>query len=144
MDKYTPHRYAKEHNTNQQEIADYMNATIWSVDSQATISEAAQLMDEKKIGSLLVKVNENYEGIITESDLTRRAVAKGLDPHNTKVSSVMTQPICSMDCHEPVTKANSVMASNKVRHLAITDDDKIVGILSVKDVVSFFSNPRLR
>jgi signal-transduction protein with cAMP-binding, CBS, and nucleotidyltransferase domain len=56
----------------------------------------------------------------------------------------MTQPIISLDCHLPVTEANAYMAKKKMRHLAITDNGKIVGMISVRDLVSFFANPRFR
>jgi CBS domain-containing protein len=54
------------------------------------------------------------------------------------------QPIITLDCHLPVTDANAFMAKKKIRHLPVTENDKIVGMISVKDLVSFFANPRLR
>ena len=54
------------------------------------------------------------------------------------------QPIITLDCHQPLTEANAFMAKKKVRHLPITENGKIVGMISVKDLVAFFANPRLR
>lgn len=144
MDKHEPHHFAKDQTGSRQEIADYMSSPVLSVDSSATVREAAKMMDENHLGSLLVKGNGVYEGIVTETDLTRRVIGKGLDPETTEITAVMSQPILSLDCHRPVTEANSFMAQKKVRHLAITDKGEIVGILSVRDLVSFFANPRLR
>jgi CBS domain-containing protein len=102
-------------------------------------------MHEKNIGSLLVKENDEYIGIVTETDLTRKVLGGGLDPKTIKVTAVMTaQPIITLDCHQPLTEANAFMAKKKVRHLPITENDKIVGMISVKDLVAFFANPRLR
>ncbi len=142
--KHTPHRFAKDQGSKGQEIADYMSSPIISVNAASTIKETAQFLSEKNIGSVLVEENGDYIGIVTETDLTRKVIGKGLDPDTTKVSEIMVQPIISLDCHLPVTKANSFMAEKKIRHLAVSDNDKIVGMISVKDLVAFFANPRLR
>ncbi len=144
MTKHEPHHFAKGQTGSRQEIADYMSSPVLSVNSSATVKDAAKLMDENNLGSLLVKGNENYEGIVTETDLTRKVIGKGLDPETTQVTLVMSKPIHSLDCHEPVTEANFFMAKNKIRHLAITENGEIVGMMSVRDLVSFFANPRLR
>ena len=144
MAKYTPHRYVKD-TAHRTEISDYMSSTVISVESDSTVEETAQLMHEKNIGSLLIKENDEYIGIVTETDLTRKVLGAGLDPKTTKVTAVMTpQPIITLDCHLPVTEANAYMAKKKIRHLPVTENDKIVGMISVKDLVSFFANPRLR
>jgi signal-transduction protein with cAMP-binding, CBS, and nucleotidyltransferase domain len=142
--KHVPHRFVKDQDSKGQEIADYMSSPIISVNVTSTIKDTAQLLSEKNIGSLLVEENDAYIGIVTETDLTRKVLGKGLNPDTTKVSEIMVQPIISLDCHLPITKANSFMAEKKIRHLAITDNNKIVGMISVKDLVAFFANPRLR
>ncbi|MBT3184751.1 MAG: CBS domain-containing protein [Nitrospina sp.] len=142
--KHTPHRYTKDQTT-RTEISDYMSSTVISIGPDSTVPETAKLMHEKNIGSVLVKDKEDYIGIVTETDLTRKVLGGGLDPKTTKVTAVMTaQPIITLDCHQPVTEANAVMAKKKVRHLPITENDKIVGMISVKDLVAFYANPRLR
>ena len=144
MAKYTPHRYVKDQNA-RTEIADYMTTSVISVGPDFTVQETAKFMHEKNIGSVLVKENDEYIGIVTETDLTRKVLGGGLDPKTTKVTAVMTpQPLFTLDCHLPVTDANAFMAKKKIRHLPVTENDKIVGMISVKDLVSFFANPRLR
>ena len=142
--KHVPHRFAKDQGSKGQEIADYMSSPVISVNAASTIKEVAQYLSEKKIGSVLVEENDAFIGIVTETDLTHKVLGEGLNADTTKVSEIMVQPIVSLDCHLPITKANSFMAEKKVRHLAITDKDKIVGMLSVKDLVAFYANPRLR
>lgn len=144
MAKHKRHHFAEGQTTARQEIADYMTSPVTSMDAESTIDKAAKLMEEKHIGSLLIEEKGDYVGILTETDLTRKVIGLGLDPKTTKVSAVMTSPIVSLECHEPITDANTFMAQKKVRHLAVTDGGKIVGMLSVKDLVSFFANPRLR
>ena len=144
MAKYTPHRYVKDQKA-RTEIADFMTTSVISIGPDSTVQETAKFMHEKNIGSLLVKENDEYIGIVTETDLTRKVRAGGLDPKTIKVTAVMTtQPIITLDCHQPLTEANAFMAKKKVRHLPITENGKIVGMISVKDLVAFFANPRLR
>ena len=121
------------------EIGDYMISPILSIDLEFSVQEAAQFMVAHNIGSVLVKEFEEYVGIVTETDLTRKVLGKGLNAESTPVSEIMTSPILSLDCYLPVEEANRFMHKNKIRHLAVTEEEKIVGILSVKDLVSYFS-----
>ena len=122
-----------------EEIGDYMSSPVISIDSELTVQEAAQQMHAKNVGSVLVRIYDKYVGILTETDLSRKVVAKRLDPVTTMVSSVMTKPILSMDRYMPVKEAEEFMKKKKIRHLAVTEGDEIVGILSVKDLVSCYS-----
>ena len=121
------------------EIGDYMISPILSIDLESSVQEAAQFMMAHNIGSVLVKEFEEHVGIVTETDLTRKVLGKGLNAESTPVSEIMTSPILSLDCYLPVEEANRFMHKNKIRHLAVTEEEKIVGILSVKDLVSYFS-----
>ena len=110
MAKYTPHRYVKDQNA-RTEIADFMTTSVISIGPDSTVQETAKFMHEKNIGSLLVKENDEYIGIVTETDLTRKVLGGGLDPKTIKVTAVMTaQPIITLDCHQPLTEANAFMA----------------------------------
>lgn len=144
MKKYTPHKFVKDKTSKSQEIADWMSSPVISVDAAFTVKETAQLMHDKNIGLVVVEKNSEYVGIVTETDLTRKVLLQDLCPNTSRVSEIMTQPIISLDCHLPVTEANAYMARKKMRHLAITDNGKIVGMISVRDLVSFFANPRFR
>ena len=127
-----------------EEIGDYMVSPVLSIAPDASTQEAAKLMESKHIGSLLVKDGENFVGIITETDLTRKIVAQGLQDKNPKVSDVMTAPLQTIDCHEPIVDANQLMANKRIRHIAVTENDQVVGMLSVKDLIHYFANPRIR
>ena len=122
-----------------EEIGDYMSSPVKSIDSELTVQEAAQQMHAKNVGSVLVRVYDKYVGILTETDLSQKIVANGLNPETTMVSSVMTQPILSMDRYMPIREAEEFMKEKNIRHLAVTEEDKIVGILSIKDLVSCYS-----
>ncbi|MDH3257673.1 MAG: CBS domain-containing protein, partial [Nitrospinota bacterium] len=91
-----------------EEIGDYMISPVMSVSPDTLVQEAAQIMESKHIGSLLVKDGETFVGIITETDLTRKIMAKGLQDKNPKVSEIMTSPLQTIDCHEPIVDANQL------------------------------------
>ncbi len=122
-----------------EEIGDYMSSPVKSIDSELTVQEAAQQMHAKNVGSVLVRIYDKYVGILTETDLSRKVVAQKLNPATTMVSSVMTKPILSMDRYMPIQEAEEFMKKKNIRHLAVTEEDEIVGILSVKDLVSCYS-----
>jgi len=122
-----------------EEIGDYMSSPVISVGPDLTIQDAAQQMHDKNVGSVLVKINDKYVGVLTETDLSRKVIAKKLNPETTKVSSVMTQPILTMDRYLPVKEAEEFMKKKNIRHLAVTEENEIVGVLSVKDLVACYS-----
>ena len=121
------------------EIGDYMTSPILSIDHESTVQETAVYMQASNVGSLLVKKYDEYVGIVTETDISRKVIGGGLNPETTPVSTIMTQPILSMDRFLPVEEANRFMHKNKIRHLVVTEEDKIVGLLSIKDLVSYFA-----
>lgn len=121
------------------DIGDYMNSPVFSIDHESTVQEAAVYMRASNIGSLLIKEFDDYVGILTETDLSRKVVGQGLNPETTKVTEIMTQPLKTMDRYLPVEEANQFMHKNKIRHLAVTEDEKVVGMLSVKDLVAYYA-----
>ena len=122
-----------------EDIGKYMSSPVSSIDSELTVQEAAQQMHAKNVGALLVRVYDKFVGILTETDLTRKVIAKGLNTETTLVSSIMTKTILSMDRYMPVQEAEEFMKKKNIRHLAVTEEGEIVGILSVKDLVSCYS-----
>ena len=121
-----------------QEVGHYMSSPVLSIESEATVQEAAQYMHAQHVGSLLVKEFGEYVGIVSESDLSHRVIGGGLNPETTLVSAVMSRPIYSMDRYLPVEEADEFMRKHKIRHLAVTEEDKIVGMISIKDFISFY------
>lgn len=111
-----------------------MTTPVISIYSEATAQEAAQLMKEKEIGSLLIEGCQGYVSILSERDLVHRLVSEGLDPKTTTLSSIMEESILSMDENASTTDASSLMQEYNISHLAVTANDKIEGILSVRDL----------
>ena len=100
------------------------------------VETAAKSMCEKKISSLLVKEGEEYIGIVTNKDLVKKIIAEDRDPKTTKVNIVMSKPILSMDQYTKRSATNEFMLRNKINHLLVTQGGKVLGILTIKDMVS--------
>jgi signal-transduction protein with cAMP-binding, CBS, and nucleotidyltransferase domain len=120
-------------------IDDYMISTVLSIDIDSSVQEVAMFMTANNIGSLLVKKFDEYVGIVTETELAPKVLGKGLNRESIGIEEVMTTPVFSMDRYLPVEGANCFMHKNKIRHLRVTEEDKIVSILSMKDLVAYFS-----
>ena len=120
-------------------VADYMSGEIRSIHLEATIREAGQLLQKYKVGSLLVDDGKRYVGIITDTDMSRKAVAQGLDPITTPVKRCMSKPIISVEDDQPLSDAVKLMKNKGIRHLAVTQDNTIIGILSVSDLLRYYS-----
>ena len=109
--------------------------TIISIDSKAKVKDAARLMVEKGIGSLIANRDGLPFGIVTEHDLMEKIAAEGVDPSKTTVSEVMTAPLTSIDASASIIDAARRMVEKQVKRLVVTDQDKIVGIISQTDLV---------
>jgi signal-transduction protein with cAMP-binding, CBS, and nucleotidyltransferase domain len=120
-------------------IDDYMISIVPSIDIDSSVQEAAMFMTANNIGSLLVKKFDEYVGIVTETELARKVLGKGLNRESIGIEEVMTSPVFSIDRYLPIEEANRFMHKNKIRHLRVTEEDKIVSILSMKDFVTYFS-----
>lgn len=108
---------------------------INAIDADENISEAAKGMAADAIGSLLVTREGAYVGIITETDMVRKVIAKQLDPAGILVWQVMHFPLITIEADKTVMEANDLMESEKIRHLAVTRGGEVIGIFSVRDLL---------
>ncbi len=120
-------------------VAEYMTQEVRSVRWNATLKDAGKLLHKYKIGLLFVDDDKRYLGVITESGLSRNAVAKGLDPNTTLVKAVMNHKIVSIEDNEPIIEAVKLMKEHGIRHLAVTENETVVGIISISDIVRYYS-----
>lgn len=120
-------------------VSDYMTEEVRSVRLDATLKEAGKLLQKYKIGLLFVDDDKRYVGVITESGLSRNAVAKGLDPNTTLVKAVMNRKIVSIEDNEPIVEAVKLMKEHGIRHLAVTKNETVVGIISISDILRYYS-----
>lgn len=112
-----------------------MSKDIQKVDGEITIKEAAKVMKTKKIGCLLVEKDNVIIGIVTETDIVRRLIAEGKDPESTQVKIIMSSPLLTIDAGKSIIDANDMMDKNNIRHLAVKEDNIIIGVVSSRDMM---------
>jgi CBS domain-containing protein len=117
-------------------LSSIMTGGIETVPPQATLAEAAKKMASQDIGSLPVcGERRRVVGIITDRDITVRAVARGMDPNSTRVEEVMTRDVLSCSSEAEVSEACELMEKRQVRRLLVTDgNDTPIGIVSLGDI----------
>ncbi|MGH7259705.1 MAG: CBS domain-containing protein [Nitrospiraceae bacterium] len=111
-----------------------------TVDRDMDARAAAALMRDRNIGSLFVTRNKEIIGILTDTDMVRRVVAVGLDASKTPVEQIMSAPILTIEEGKTLLDANDMMAKSHLRHLGVTRNGKLVGMISVRDLVVFLTN----
>ena len=126
--------------TIQRPLAVMMSRRILTVAPTVSVVEAARLMSQAKVGALLVAEDTRYIGIITESDLVRKVLAVEREAARVPVSDVMMAPIITIEIDRSAHEASDLMAERAIRHLAVTEDGRIVGMLSVRDLLRYFKN----
>ena len=120
------------------QVGDHMSPEARTISVGATLTDASRLMQEWKIGSLLVTDDRRYVGVISDTDLAREVVARGLDPL-TPVKQVMRTPPITIESTRPIIEAVRLMKDKGTRHLAVTDGDNLVGVISVSNVLRYYS-----
>jgi signal-transduction protein with cAMP-binding, CBS, and nucleotidyltransferase domain len=120
-------------------VAEYMTREIRSIRADATLRDAGKRMEEYGVACLFVDDRARHVGTITEAMLSRAVVLQGLDPATTPVRRCMNEAIVSIDNREPMVEAVKLMKERGVRHLAVAEDETIVGVLSVSDLLRYYS-----
>ncbi|MBA0914823.1 MAG: CBS domain-containing protein [Nitrospira sp.] len=111
-----------------------------TVERDMDAQTAARIMRDRGIGSLFVTNGKEVIGILTDTDMVRRVVATGVDTHKTTVEQIMSAPILAIEENKTLLDANDLMAQTHLRHLGVTKDGKLVGMISVRDLVVFLTN----
>lgn len=112
------------------------NNVIWST-PETTVRDCAKLMRDQHIGSVPVcNENRNIVGFVTDRDILLRAVACDKDLNSTKLSDIMTTKVCCCQSNNDIENATIIMSDNQVRRLPVVENDRIVGILTLKDLAN--------
>ena len=100
-----------------------------------TVEDAAKLMSQANVGSVIVKEGDTVAGVFTERDMLARVVAEGLDPKATKLVDVMSSPVrvCGLD--DTVTSCAEIFKREHIRRLAVVDDGALIGVIGMRDVM---------
>ncbi len=107
----------------------------FSVTADTTVLDALKLMAENNIGSVLVMEGEKYLGLVTERDYSRKVILQGKNSTNTKVSEIMTTTCPHVKPTDSIDHCMELMSNSNIRYLPVFDDTKLLGIISMTDVV---------
>jgi len=117
------------------QVADAMTINVISVTSDFTLSECAKIMDSNHIGAVVVKDNGASLGILTEKDIVRKAVARGVSVKKAKVKDFMETELITINPDADIYDALIKMRDNNIRHLPVVQKNEIVGLLTIKDIL---------
>lgn len=119
-----------------QSILDRKGSAVASVDRTASVLQAAQLMNDKRIGAVVVVSGDRAVGIFTERDVMTRVVATRKEPEKTLVADVMTSPMAVCRRDTKIVECRTIMTQRRIRHLPVVEDGKLYGLISSGDILA--------
>jgi CBS domain-containing protein len=108
---------------------------IYSIAPDARVFDALKLMAEKDVGALVVIENGKLAGIISERDYARKVILHGKSPHDIPVREIMTEKVITVQPGQTVEDCMALMTNKRIRHLPVTEGDRLIGLLSIGDMV---------
>ena len=118
------------------DILKHKGTQVWSVTPDSTVYDTLKLMAEKDVGAVLVIEADQPVGIISERDYARQVILKGKASKDTRVRDVMTSRVVFVRPEQSIDECMALMTDKRFRHLPVLEDGKLVGILSIGDVVN--------
>jgi CBS domain-containing protein len=118
-------------------ILSQKSGEIFSTSPDATVYEAIEMMDNKNVGALLVMEGAKLVGMLSERDYTRKVILRGKRSRETKVSEIMSSNLTVTHPQEGVEKCLRLMTDKRIRHLPVLDGEKVVGVISIGDLVKW-------
>lgn len=118
-------------------VKDVMNPKVVVAKPEATAKEAAKVMVEAHIGSLVILDQSNIVGIVTESDMIRKIIAEGNDATQVRLDQMMTKDVTTVDADSELQEAADIMSEKKIKRLPVVEGGKLVGIITSSDLILF-------
>ena len=117
------------------QFLDQSKRPVYSVSPNATVREALELMAKHNIGTLLVLDDDLLVGIFSERDYARKVALKDKSSSDARVSEIMTSKVITINTKHTIDQCMQIMTDKHIRHLPIVDDQKVIGLISIGDVV---------
>ena len=116
-------------------VKDVMSNNLISADPSTTVFQVANLMEKGGVGAVLVKKDGEPAGIITDRDFAIKVTTQNL-PSDTTIDKVASYPLATINSNETIVSAAAMMTSKKIRKLAVTENSKVIGIITSTDIVN--------
>jgi len=117
------------------DILEVKGRMVWSVNPGSTVFDALSLMAEKEIGALVVLDEARVAGIISERDYARKVILHGRASPTTRVEEIMTSHVAYTHLDQSIEECMAIMTDKRIRHLPVLQDGKLIGIISIGDLV---------
>lgn len=118
-------------------ILNHKGSNLWSVAPDTTVFDGIKLMSHKNVGALLVMKDAKLIGMFSERDYTRKVILKGKSSKTTAVQEIISTPVISVTPQHTIEECMRLMTEHRVRHLPVLEGDKVVGIVSIGDLVNW-------
>ena len=113
---------------------------IWTTTLDESVYDAIRRMGERNIGALVAVENGEVVGVLSERDYSRKVVLQGRTSRDTRVGDIITRPAITIRSKDGIARCMELMTGNRIRHLPVVDEGRLVGLVSIGDLVSWVMN----
>ena len=121
--------------TTVRQILDKKGPFVWSISPSAMVYDAIKLMADKNVGALIILEGDLLKGIVSERDYARKVILKGKSSKDTPVQAIMSLDVITIRPEQSIDECMALMTEKRIRHLPVLDKQKLLGMISIGDVV---------